>query len=112
MGSTATPVPLKSDGVVIASLKLPSVFELGPSKPNPLPGRGVAVVRYAVPKQTHVRIDLYDINGRRMRTVVDAMKAPGWYDVAIAPDGLRGGVYFFQMRAGSFTAARRMVVTR
>jgi len=111
-GTTAAPVALTSDGTILADLGLPVEFELSASRPNPMTGNNAALVRYAVPKRTHVRIELYDINGRRVREIVNAQQAPGWYDVAIVPRDLHGGVYFYRMRAGSYSATRRLVVVR
>ena len=112
IGSTTAPVALKSDGVVIATLGLPATFDLAQSRPNPWVGDGVATIRYGLPSAAHVRLELFDVSGRRVRKVVDAMQAPGWYDVTIEPRGMLGGVYFCRMTAGSFSSTRRMVVVR
>ena len=65
-----------------------------------------------MPRETHVTIEMFEVSGRRVRTIVDENQAPGWYDVSLSPSGLSSGVYFYRMRAGSFTATRRMVVVQ
>jgi hypothetical protein len=112
IGSTAAPLSLSSDGSLLADLSVPVAFDLGASRPNPMVGDGAAVVRYAVPRASHVSLEMFDVNGRRIRTLVNAQQAPGVYDVAIDPRGLHGGVYFYRMRAESFSATRRMVIVR
>ncbi len=112
LGSSAHPLALASDGVVIENLSLPVAFDLGASQPNPLLGNGTATLRYALPTAVHVSLELFDVNGRRVRRIVNATQPPGWYDVSIQPRELRGGIYFYRMRAGSFSATRRMVIVR
>jgi len=112
LGTTAAPIGLTSDGTVVDDLAQPVAFDLGSSRPNPLIGDDAAIIRYAVAKETDVEIELYDISGRRLRQIVKARQTPGWYDVTISPHGLHGGVYFYKMRAGSFSATRRLVVVR
>ena len=112
LGSTTAPIALKSTGVVIATLGLPAAFDLSAARPNPIVGSGSATLRYGLPSTAHVKFEVFDVSGRRVRKVVDETQAPGWYDVTIDPTGMRGGVYFARMTAGSFSATRRMVVVR
>jgi hypothetical protein len=112
VGSTAAPLPLASSGDVVAHFGLPDAFELAPSQPNPVTGHGVALIRYALPEEARVALELFDLSGRRVRTLVDEQLRAGRYEVEVPAAGLRGGVYFVRMRAGSFAATRRLVVVR
>lgn len=112
LGATTAPVALASTGNVLMNIATPAEFALGTSQPNPLRGDGAAMVRYSVPRETAVTIEMFDIHGRRVRTLVNALQAPGFYDLAIESGDLAGGVYFYRMRAGTFAATRRLVVVR
>ena len=61
-----------------------------------------------------VRVDLYDVSGRRVRTLFDAERSAGRGSVAWdgrLADGrtAASGVYFVRLRAGSLTATRKIV---
>jgi flagellar hook assembly protein FlgD len=50
------------------------------SQPNPLTGS--TTIRYAVPAEGRVIVEIYDINGRNVATLVDAKKPAGFHEVA------------------------------
>ncbi len=69
--------------------------ELLPTYPNP--ARSQATVRFAVPNRQDVRIDLYDMLGRRIRTVVDT-NAEGRTEAQLDVSRLASGTYFLRMQ--------------
>jgi flagellar hook assembly protein FlgD len=95
---------------------LPQVTSLAQSTPNPFMGK--AVIGYQVaPPGGRVRITIFDVAGRRVRTLVDRETPPSFYKVpwdGRDDDGrkLASGVYFYQMKAPGFTSHRRMVMIR
>lgn len=87
------------DGGAISELRT-SLAILGPS-------RGSAAMRFSLSGgvERHVRLDVFDVSGRRLRNLVNAILPPGTHDIAW--DGLDesghavgAGVYFARMRAG------------
>ena len=94
---------------------LPRAFALAACEPNP--STGAARIGFALPRDTRVRLDVLDLQGRRVRVLVDAALPAGEHvavwdgrDAAGAPAG--PGVYFYRMQAGGFTARRRLVRVR
>jgi len=79
--------------------------------PAPNPVRQRAVIRYAVPDRRQVRLDLYDVLGRRVRTLVQGPKE-GRLAVQLEASGLSSGVYFLRLRAGATEKTRRLTVVR
>jgi hypothetical protein len=79
--------------------------------PNPASQR--ATVRYAVPKDTDgtVRLHLYDIMGRRVRTVVRTSE-PGRRKKEVDVRGLASGVYILRLTDGDATKMQKMTVIR
>jgi hypothetical protein len=77
--------------------------------PNPV--RGHAIVRYAVPERQNVKIRLYDVLGRRVRTVVD-VEQKGRHERRVDLSGLSSGVYFLRLRAGGATKTQKLTVVR
>ncbi len=74
---------------------------------------------YAIAKSGRVRIDIFDVRGSRVRTLVDATQRPqpGGYSVTWDGTDSRGlrvasGVYFYRLVAPEYSATRKMVVLK
>lgn len=59
-----------------------------------------------------VRIELYDLRGHRVDTLLDAVKPAGSHSLTYQPDGLASGAYVVLMRAGSFRATQRIMLVK
>jgi glucose/arabinose dehydrogenase len=82
---------------------------LRPAAPNP--ARSRVVVRYAVPGRQEVRLRLYDVLGREVRTVVQGRRA-GRQETHIDVSGLPSGTYVLRLRTDDRTRSRRLTVVR
>ena len=70
-----------------------------------------------MPSSGDVRLDVYDVAGRRVATRGYGLVASGWHDLMLdgRDDGghpLASGVYFYQVRAGEQTQRSKMVIRR
>jgi len=88
---------------------------LEPSHPNPL--RSSAVISYALPKAGPVRLDVYDVRGRHVRTLVDEVRPAGRSNVVWNghTDGgaiLPNGVYFYRLVTTEGVESRKLVLMR
>ncbi len=93
----------------------PASFSLGQNFPNPF--NPVTEIHYQLPQPEHVRIDLFDVRGRHVRTLVDESLPAGAYRViwdALDDGGARvpSGIYFYRMTAGSFSEVKRLVLLK
>lgn len=94
---------------------LPRELELAPNYPNPFnPSTRVA---FGVPEAGQVRLEIFDITGRRVATLVDERVAAGWHEVTWrgrdgAGRAVASGVYIYRLEAGGRSVARRMVLVR
>ena len=102
-------------GVLAAEGGGPAAFALAQNAPNPCRAR--TLIRFDVPRATHVTLEVFDLGGRCVATLADADYPPGTYGVTLdagAPAGrparLAGGVYFYRLRAPGFSATRRLLV--
>jgi len=85
---------------------LPTTYALYQSRPNP--ATGTATIAFDLPEDTKVSLTVYDISGRKVTTVVNETLTVGTHKRTVA--GLSPGVYVYRLNAGSFSAARKMVV--
>jgi hypothetical protein len=98
---------------------LPKAFALAPNHPNPF--NPSTTIRFDIPAtgagngEISVRLSIYDIRGRRVRTLLEADRPPGRHrahwdgrDDAGAPAA--SGVYIYRLEAGPFRAVRKMTL--
>ncbi|UCE26383.1 MAG: T9SS type A sorting domain-containing protein, partial [Candidatus Coatesbacteria bacterium] len=85
---------------------LPTTYALYQSRPNP--ATGAATIAFDLPEDVKVTLTVYDISGRKVTTLVDETLQAGGHDAEVS--GLAPGVYVYKLSAGSFSAARKMVV--
>ena len=57
-----------------------------------------------------VTIEVFDVMGRKVATLLRGVRAPGVYTVSWDAKGLPSGVYFCRMQAGRFVAVRKAVL--
>ncbi len=89
---------------------LPKKFELYQNYPNPF--NPLTHIKYAVPHTSRVRIEIYNVLGQRVRTLLDEEKVPGWYTVNFDASSLASGFYIYRMQAEAFADIRKMIVTK
>ncbi|WP_169577941.1 T9SS type A sorting domain-containing protein [Salisaeta longa] len=80
----------------------------------PNPARQQATVRFAVPARTAdetVRLRLYDVLGRQVRTV-RAAAGPGRHELTLDVQDLASGVYFLRLQAGGQVQTQKLTVVR
>jgi hypothetical protein len=94
----------------VAPRSVPDEFALSNSYPNPVSGQ--ATIEYAVPEQSDVTVEVYDVLGRRVATLANGEKKAGEHSVRLDASDLSSGTYFYRMRAEDFTQTRRLVVVR
>lgn len=78
---------------------------------HPNPARHRATLRYAVPERQQVSIRLYDVLGRRVRTLVNGVRE-GRQEVSLDVSSLASGLYFLRLRTGSSVRSRRLTVVQ
>src|SRR5205823_13426299 len=72
----------------------------------PNPARNLATVQFSLPARSEVQIALYDIVGRRVRTLLSGTRDAGQGTLLLECAGLPRGVYFLKLRTGGSVAAQ------
>lgn len=83
-----------------------SDFKLYQNYPNPF--NPFTSIQYQVANNSLVSLKVYDVLGNEVATLVDEYKEAGRYKVEFKPSNLTSGIYFYQLRAGSFTKTKTM----
>jgi hypothetical protein len=88
LASVPTSVEIESNGI-------PKEFLLKQNFPNPF--NPVTRIDFAVAKQSYIKINVYDLSGKLVKTLVDKQHSAGNYYVNFDSNGLSSGVYFYSM---------------
>ncbi len=64
------------------------------------------------PRNNNIRLTVYDALGRKVATLVNKKQAPGNYTVQFDASKLSSGIYFYTLRAGNFSATKKMILMK
>lgn len=92
-------------------------FLLAQNYPNPF--NPTTKIKYTIPntplsfgEELGVRLIVYDLLGNEIATLVNEEQQPGEYEVEFNLTGLPSGIYFYQLKAGTFVQTKKMVLLR
>jgi len=90
-------------------------FMLSQNYPNPF--NPSTTIRYSVPsnvkrEMSNVKIIVYDILGNEVTTLVNENKPAGVYNVQCIMNNVSSGIYFYTLKAGSFSETKKMLLLR
>ncbi|KAB2908441.1 MAG: M20/M25/M40 family metallo-hydrolase [Ignavibacteriales bacterium] len=104
------------DGTVVVlgtvEVEVSSVFAYSLSQNYPNPFNPETVIEFTVAEPGEVVLELYDIRGTKLRTLVSERKNQGNYSVTVTGEGLASGVYLVRMQAGKFTATKKITLLK
>ncbi len=89
---------------------LPQGFLLYQNYPNPF--NGWTNILYEIPVSSWVEIDVYNILGQRVNTLVNQFRTPGTYSIHFEGGDLPSGIYFYVLSAARTTLHRQLVITK
>ena len=90
--------------------ELPVDFQLDQNYPNPF--NPSTTISYALPKQSHVRLTVYNVLGQEIATLVDGIEEAGFKSVQFDAAHLASGVYFYRITSGSFERVRKLLLLK
>ena len=89
---------------------LPRSSVLVQNYPNPF--NASTEIRYQLPAEGRVRLDVFSVTGQLVEHLLDAHQAAGDHLMAWNPSGLPSGIYFLRLQAGGRTATAKAVLVR
>jgi len=94
---------------------LPRASRLEQNYPNPF--NPITNIKYQLASESNVEIAIYDILGREVKSFFYPMQSPGYYTIqwdsrADAGEKVAGGIYFYRMKAGTFTETKKMLLVK
>jgi hypothetical protein len=102
-------IPQEPLPVELISL-LPDKFILTQNYPNPF--NPSTKIEFSVPYTSKVRIDVYDILGQHIKTLINEELERGYYNVAFDALDLPAGTYIYRIIADNFSQAKKMMLLK
>ena len=99
--------------------KLPQAFLLSQNYPNPF--NPVTKIKFSIPldvkrETRNISLKVYDVLGNEVATLVDEEKTAGEYEVEFNTSSIKhlpsSGIYFYQLKAGSFIDTKKMILLK
>ncbi|MCW8849690.1 MAG: T9SS type A sorting domain-containing protein, partial [Melioribacteraceae bacterium] len=120
-GATATTMNLTDvqativDEIIVTDVEempsaIPTEFVLNQNYPNPF--NPTTTIEFAIPKNSEVKIGVYDVLGRLVTELVNEDFNAGYYKVNFNAANLASGVYYYQIKAGDFVSVKKLVLLK
>lgn len=118
-GNEGLPTPSVSNSTVAVEepmgSPLPTEYALGQNYPNPF--NPSTVIRYQLPVESKVTVQVFNIVGQPIATLVDAVQPPGYREVRWNAMDLPTGLYFYQLHATgtdgeNYSEIRKMMLVK
>ncbi|MFA4850654.1 MAG: LamG-like jellyroll fold domain-containing protein [Methanoregula sp.] len=88
----------------------PTEFKLHNNYPNPF--NASTMIAYDIPKEAFVKIEVFNMSGQIVETLVNKKQAAGYYTFTFDGKGLSSGVYFYKLTAGEFSWINKCVLLK
>lgn len=90
--------------------EFPVKLALNQNYPNPF--NPSTSIKYQLPEAAHVNLQVFDVLGRRVATLIDGRVGAGFHTVNFDASGLSSGVYMYRLETGSATITRQMMLIK
>ncbi len=87
-----------------------TTYKLEQNYPNPF--NPTTTIGFGIPEKGNVRLSVLNILGEEIKVLLNVEKEAGYHSIDFDASSIPSGVYFYQLRAGSFAETRKMVLLR
>ncbi|MCP4583396.1 MAG: T9SS type A sorting domain-containing protein [candidate division Zixibacteria bacterium] len=97
-------------GINDISLAMPTVFSIGQNYPNPFNAK--TSIEYSIPENAAVTIDVYDLHGRHVTTLVNGFQTAGYHTVSWNAGNMTSGIYFYKIQVNDYIEQKSMLLLK
>jgi hypothetical protein len=110
LSDTATVFVTMPLDTAVRERQTPERFALYQNFPNPF--NPVTLIRYSLPAPAYVRLEIFNLHGQKVATLVDEAQSAGTQNLRYDGRGISSGVYFYKLTAGNFVQTKKMILMR
>ena len=89
---------------------IPTTYYLEQNYPNPF--NPSTVIKFSVPKQTLLKLNLYNVLGEFIQTITDGLYEAGFHEITFEANHLVSGVYIYRMESSEIVQTRKFILIR
>lgn len=89
---------------------IPDEFKLHQNYPNPF--NPVTTIVYDVAEQAHVKLDVYNVLGQKVASLVNETKSPGRYRAEFGTENLPSGIYIYKVEMQKYVKTMKMILMK
>lgn len=90
--------------------EIPSAIKLGQNYPNPF--NPTTQITYSISNEGQVELNVYDLQGRLVRALVNETKSPGNYSVSFNASELSSGIYFYTLTSSGEKITKKLTLIK
>jgi hypothetical protein len=110
LGDESSGDSLAASGTSMENASKPKRFALVGNYPNPF--NPETTIRYELPEDVHVQLEVYDMLGRRVALLVNELQRSGSHAARFNGGDLASGVYLYRLQAGTFEKVSQMILMK
>jgi flagellar hook assembly protein FlgD len=69
-------------------------------------------IRFSIPNDDYVKIQVFNTLGQRVRTLIDKILQSGYHEVEFSGADLASGIYYYKISAGNFQNVKKMILLK
>ncbi|MEX1013914.1 MAG: T9SS type A sorting domain-containing protein, partial [Candidatus Paceibacterota bacterium] len=92
------------------SNEFPQTFKLKQNYPNPF--NGTTIIEYGLPSGGDVLIDVYNLLGQKISTLVNSNMSAGWHEVTFDAERYSSGVYIYRLQVSDFVETKKFTLIK
>jgi len=97
-------------GIDDGNSSMPMTYSIKQNYPNPF--NATTTIEYGIPEAAHVTIDVYDVLGRRVETLVNGFQSAGYHQITWKAGSQTSGMYFFKIQANNYVEQKSMMLLK
>lgn len=94
----------------VPSQEIPSRFQLSQNYPNPF--NPTTRIKFALPKESNVTLNIYNLLGQEVETLISKVMSVGYHTVDFNATNLPSGMYVYRIEAGNFVQSKKMLLMK
>ena len=103
-------IKLKGNGGTSVEEEKPTEFNLHQNYPNPF--NEATTIQYNLTENTKVSLDIYNLSGQKVRTLVDKLQEQGLYNINFNANNLQSGIYFYRLKTQYGIKTEKMMLVK